>query len=186
MKRADLDKWAAIAAQKPVRILQASKKPAPLVMREQPGIRTLEDCILLHASDTVCVERTINETAQRLFGIVPDDCVFCWPAGVLELPEDSPEVVAMARLWNEHEQQFEIHDSLTDDETMEELAKLGVDFSDERGHPLRCTKPLGRVAEAAARGLKGRLPELALAADTKWEDALAAERDAFLAKKRRG
>jgi hypothetical protein len=65
------------------------------------------------------------------------------------------------------------------------LGLMGLDFSDERGQPLRCTKHLARAAEAAAMGIAGRLPDGKAAELEKFEDGLTRDREAFLAKKRR-
>jgi hypothetical protein len=53
--------------------------------------------------------------------------------------------------------------------------------SDDRGQPLRCTKLMSRPAEAAAKGVKGKLPDGVM----QWQDELMRERDAFLAKNRK-
>jgi hypothetical protein len=84
----------------------------------------------------------------------------------------------------EHEDQYLAGQQPTDDQMMAVLAMMGLDFSDERGQPLRCTKHLVRVAEAAARGTAGKLPDREAAELEKFEDALTRDREAFLARKR--
>jgi hypothetical protein len=44
---------------------------------------------------------------------------------------------------------------------------------------------LARVAEAAAKGIAGKLPDREAAGLAKFEDALIRDREAFLAKKRK-
>jgi hypothetical protein len=69
---------------------------------------------------------------------------------------------------------------------MAELQKMGLDFSDDRGQPLRCTQRMCRVAEAAVKGIKGKLPDMGSIGLVQWEEKLKQESENFLAKKRKG
>jgi hypothetical protein len=154
-------------------------------MADLPAIRTLEDRLLLYAGDRARIEDEVKLASREVFGIEEADTLFEWPTEYWGYPEDSHESAEMCAAWDKHEEQFESGDDLTDDETMELMARLGLGFSDDRGQPLRCTKHLARVAEAAAKGILGRMPDRAFAKLANWEDALTKERDAFLSKKRK-
>jgi hypothetical protein len=60
---------------------------------------------------------------------------------------------------------------------------LGLDFRNQRDHPLLCTGLFGRQAEAAAKKIIGNLPDQASAHLQKWESNL--ERDAQAWKKQK-
>jgi hypothetical protein len=107
------------------------------------------------------------------------------PAYYWTLPDYNPEKWRLHKLWEEYEYQFETGDDLTDDETLEVLARFGLDFSDDRGQPLRCTKLLSRAAEFAAKGIKGKLPDRGEVQLAKFEESLTQQRDAYLANKRK-
>jgi hypothetical protein len=137
--------------------------PALIRMRELPQIQTLERRLLLYGDDPNHVETLIEEASLELFGMRPSDPVY-----------------------REHETKYLASQQPTDDMMMGVLLGLmGLDFSDERGQPLRCTKHLARAAEAAAMGIAGRLPDGKAAELEKFEDGLTRDREAFLAKKRR-
>ena len=181
MRRDELQKWSQIAT--------AKTKPAPdapLRIRDLPGVRKLEDQLLLYSSNQPLVDDAVARLSRQLFGIVSADTEFELPAEYWDLPDYSPEKFRIVKQYNDHERQYETSDNLTDDENMQEMAGLGIDFSDERGQPLRCTKHLCRAAEAAAKGIKGKLPDRGTAALTRWEDKLRRESEAFKAKKRKG
>lgn len=76
----------------------------------------------------------------------------------------------------DHEDQYDTAEA-TDDEAVERLLALGLDFRDGKGQPLRCTKLFCRQAEAAAKGIMGRMPDCAAAGLESWAKAL--ERDAI-------
>jgi hypothetical protein len=75
----------------------------------------------------------------------------------------------------DHEDQFETAEA-TDEEAVAALLVLGFDFRDGRGQPLRCTMLYCRQAEAAAKGIKGKMPDRAATGLESWEKKL--ERDA--------
>jgi hypothetical protein len=161
------------------------KKVEPIRILDLPGVRDLEGSILLHRDDPGRIVHEVALVSQKLFGITQEDTRFEVPDEYWDLPEFSPERVQIEEQYEAHEDQFETGNHLTDDETMELLAKVGLDFSDERGLPLRCTKQMARPAEAAAKGIKGKLPDRAEVEVMQWTDTLTRERDAYLANKRK-
>jgi hypothetical protein len=101
------------------------------------------------------------------------------------MSEFAIERIQLDQAFAEYDRQFETGDDLTDDEAMEALLHLGLDFSDDRGQPLRCTKRMSRPAEMAAKGIKGKMPERRDADLAKWSDAMQQDAAKFLAKKRK-
>lgn len=148
------------------------------------GVREVEDAILLRGINDPDTALKIVELSRKLFGIAPIDVEFDLPDAYWDYPENSPERIA---IWNEYvdyDDQFVTGDHLQDVEAMEELLKLGVDFSDHRGQPLKCTKALAMVAEAAARGIKGQMPDAEEASVESWEDSLASQAEEFQRRRR--
>lgn len=82
-----------------------------------------------------------------------------------------------------HEQRFETNDC-SDDEAVEILLRLGLDFRDERGFPLRCVRLFRRQAEAAAKGIVGNMPECEAVSLKQWETTLEADARSFLKRRR--
>jgi hypothetical protein len=147
---------------------------APIRVLDLPGIRQLEDRLLLEMWHDLDVDRVCHD----LFGITP--------SGLFEMPDDFSELSICERnrigeAYEEYEKSFETGGGLTDDEEVKLLRSWGLDFTDDRGQPLRCTKLLSRVAEAAAKGIKGKMPDHT----AQWESALTRDREAFFAKKRK-
>jgi hypothetical protein len=150
-----------------------------------PGVRELEDCLLLYGNHPGRLEDEVDRVSRQLFGIAYQDTQFDMPDAYWDLPEFSPERIKLDVAFDDYEEQFETGEELADDEAMEALKRLGLDFSDARGQPLRCTKRMSRPAEMAAKGVKGKLPDRESAKLAQWEDTLAKDRDAFLTKKRK-
>ena len=155
----------------------------PLRILELPTIRELEGRLLLNQREPHVVEELAVRGAQTLFGITDNDTLFDVPKHYDDLPEGSPEVERINEEWNKWDAQFET-EGLTDDQQMDVLKRLGLDFSDNRGLPLRCTRYMAWVAEAAAKGIAGNLPDKDAAALSRFEDTITLARDNFLAKKR--
>jgi hypothetical protein len=158
-------------------------------IRELPGFRELEDRLLLYWSAHGVLppelENAINELSERTFGILRDETLFALPARYSDLPRWSDERQQIEDAWDEHEAQFETADA-TDDEAVAILTKLGLDFTDDRGQPLRCTKLMCRQAEAAAKGIMGRLPDRSSAALSRFETGLVEAARRFMKDKRTG
>ena len=178
MKRADIQKWARVAS--PNANLRSQSEA--IRVRDLPGVRDLENRLLMNSRDRHRSEWDIATVCRTVFGIDPTEVDYHPPDHYWELPENSPERI---RMCEDYYDQFDAHDGLTDDETVDVMMGLGFDFSDERGHPLRCTKAIARVAEAAVKGIVGQMPDRQAATVENWGDALKREAEAFLVKKRR-
>ena len=171
--------------------IEAGKfNPEASVIRliEIPAIRALEDKLLLVTSPRGQLPHTldgpIHETSVSVFGVTEHDTYFRFPANIDSIDEDSAEWEKIYEASLSHESRFELDKNYTDDEIVEALLKMGVDLRDERGFPLRCTKLLCRQAEAAAKGIAGRLPDRAELKLSQWEKGLAREANSHLAAKR--
>ena len=145
--------------------MTCSTAPNPvLIIRDLPGIDRLEDKLLLYRNRYEGIEEDFSEKAAlELFGVSQADVGHAW--------------CLQADLFTAFE--------LTDDETMDAMLKLGIDFSDARGQPLRCTLYLAPAAELAARGIAGHLPDQDQAALNRISSNLEREREAFMSRKRR-
>jgi hypothetical protein len=186
MKRSDLQKWAGVANRsRTIKLDSDVKKAAPIRVRDLPGVSELEDRLLLYGTDPGRREDISVWVSRDLFGIGKFETRFQYHRSVDEIT-DPFEYQAVEQLRVAHESNFETGDHLTDDEIMSVMVELGLDFSDDRGQPLRCTKELCRPAEAALKGIMGaRMQDLAEVKLENWGDNLEREAQAFLAKKRR-
>lgn len=162
-----------------------TEKNTPLRMLSIPAVSVLERHLLLYGADHPETAREAISVCCDLFGIEPSETEYEMPARYWTLSNYDPEKIRFYNLSIDYENQFETCDDLTDDETAEVLKRLGLDFSDDRGHPLRCTKLFSRVAEFAAKGRKGKLPDQGAIQLSKFEDSLKRQRDAYLANKRK-
>jgi hypothetical protein len=184
MKRADIDKWAKIAAGRSSAITDPKKKPIRII--DLPGVRALEDRLLLSGRNSGYHEDIVALVTRELFGVGHFELRFKVPEDYQELSSfDVRKHVELERLLLIHESQFETGDNLTDGETVEVMSRLGFDFTDDVGRPLRCTKLMSRPVEAAAKGIMGRVPDRDAIEIERFEADLEKARDAFLAKKRR-
>jgi hypothetical protein len=140
-------------------------EPRPtLIIRDLPGIASLEGRLLLYRNRYEGIEQDFCEKAAlELFGVSQADVGHAW--------------CLQAELLTAFE--------LTDDETMDAMLTLGIDFSDERGHPLRCTLYLAPAVELAVRGIAGHLPDEGEAVLKRIASNLEREREAFISRKRR-
>jgi hypothetical protein len=187
MHRSHVQKWAKAVSSKP----QTSKPAVPAVKKpirviDLPGVLKLEDQLLLYGQEPSRAEDAAAEVSRKLFGIADADVQFEMPDEYETLPSHCVrERYAMEADLREYDEQFETGEHLMDVEMLEVLDEVGFNFRDDRGQPLRCTKFLGRPAEAAAKGIKGKMPDLQLAGLTKWEAEIARSAEDFLARKRR-
>lgn len=132
-----------------------------VIIRDLPGIAGLEVNLLMQRKAYEGIEEDLaGEVARKLFGV--------W-------------IYESHEIYTEHQDLFTSWE-LADDEAMAQLMTLGIDFSDERGNPLRCTRWLAASAEVAARGIAGHLPDNL----DQFASNLERDRDAFIASKRRG
>jgi hypothetical protein len=175
--------WLKLTASPVSNAAEIHERATPIVMRSQEAVRILERRLLIgrdsHGNPAPGIE---DPFSQDVFGIVPSETWVYLPANYDELPLH--ERLKADAAYDEHEDQFKT-DDMTDDEAVEHLLMLGLDFRDERGFPLRCTKILARAAEAAAKGICGaRLPDREAAALEIFSSALQRDAAAFQARKR--
>jgi hypothetical protein len=172
MKRKDLDKWARAASTvvdglPPVRPPRADA----VRMRDFPAVQQLEQNFLVYGPASDRTQHEVLKVCRDLFGV--DEHEIYGKAGAADCTTEEEWYARMQHLDNA------VY-AFMDVEAMEMLLGLGVDFRDERGNPLRCTNALALVAEAAAKGVAGRLPDRGEADAMSFEEKLKRDRDAFL------
>lgn len=164
-----------------------SASAAPIRLLDLPDFQKAEDRLLLYTSHrgeiSTELRDFIDELSKRTFGITVIDTLFEYPQGWNDLPEWSAEWEEIEDRFDAHEDQFETSDANID-EAVEILLRLGLDFRDLRGAPLRCTKFFCRQAEAAAKGIMGKMPDRAAAGLESWERSLKRDAERHLKKKR--
>ncbi len=151
-----------------------------IVMRNVPCIQALETDLLLYGfsggSLTHRGEDAVNRVSKELFGVTLTQ---------LDLDDDDE--------WTDEDVEDEEQEDegeyirtvgMMDDEVVKYLKTLGFDFTDARGFPLRCTLHLRCQAEAAAKGIIGRMPDAAVLGTDAWEKSMQADAKAFLDRKR--
>jgi hypothetical protein len=164
----------------------------PIRMRDLPVVMDLERKLLLYSPTrgptSQQVERFVSDASRELFGITRRDTEFDCPDELVEEDEfEAPwcyEISETERQRREFEQRFKTS-GVSDVEAVAILLQYGLDFRDEVGHPLRCTMRLCRQAEAAAKGIAGKLPDVAAAEEKRLADKLEQEAEAFMASRRR-
>jgi len=183
-EKVGINKWAKVAGEPLPVVTQRPNKPIRVI--DLPGVRALEGRLLLSGRDRGRSEDMVASVARDLFGVGHFELQFTIPEKYRDLPSYAvSELHELEQLREVHESQFETSDRLTDDETVEVMARLGFDFRDDAGRSLRCTKLMNRPVEAAAKGIMGHLPDRGAIELKKFEADLEKARDAFLAKKRR-
>jgi hypothetical protein len=128
------------------------------------------------------LENAVDDLARSLFGFCSNEVYCRWPDDYEKYPEDSPEMALLRQKFEEFEDALETPWVDVDDQ-VSLLLRFGLDFTDHNGRPLRCTVHFARPAEAAARGLMGRMPERASFNAEKLERDLAAAARKFRARK---
>jgi hypothetical protein len=161
----------------------------PIRVLDLPGFRRMEDKLLLNPPRQGLLSPEVEDFADNLsketFGIVRNDTLFELPRAYDELPEWSDERQEIEDKWDAHEEQFQTAEA-TDDEAIPILLRLGFDFRDQRGQPIRCVKLFARQAEAAAKGIMGKLPDREAAGLESWASALERDARQHMLKKRAG
>jgi len=133
------------------------KPSAPIKVIRLPGFKSLEDRSLWEMG-TPDFDNDVNTLSLRTFGITVEDTYFPAPMGWRDF--------AIERQWEveqkigDHEARFPAYYA-GEDQIIEQFKKLGFDFTDDHGKPLRILELFCRQAEAAARGIAGRRPEVA-------------------------
>lgn len=162
---------------------------SPLRIRMLPGFQAIEDKLLLYSSMRGAlppeIEKAVDDLSLSTFGVVATQTEFAFPDHYQSLPIYSDELREIEDAYYEFEERFDTSDA-TDDEAVDTLLGLGLDFRDERGLPLRCTKLFMRQAEAAAKGIVGRLPSRGDAEVAQWKTNLEQEADLYMRRKRAG
>ena len=161
----------------------------PIRLIDIPAIKTLEDKLLLGASLHGPLPHTldapIRDASLAVFSIAEVETYFQLPEGFHSLAEGSPAREKVEEAYWNYEDRFELDEDFTDDEIVETLLKFGVDMRDGRGLPLRSTKLLFRQAEAAAKGIAGRMPDPADLKLNEWEKKIVKDANSHLAAKKR-
>lgn len=169
--------WAALGSS------VTSEKPEWAASRrifDLPQIRRLEDTIRLSLYNRdEATKHKIDDIAalicNELFGITPEDTEFGFPEHYWGLPADSFEKEQIEWQADDHDDTYETL-QMTDDEVVEFFRGFGLDFRNDEGQPLLCTKTICRVVESVVKGRKGRLPDWQEVDAQSWGDSL--ERDA--------
>jgi len=187
--------WAKLG--NPTKTAQAAenKRPLPnarskitLKVIEMPGFRELEDKFIIYSGPKGQFPYGVEDRAEQLsidtFGIKASDTELKTPPDYWDWPEISAERNAFDEARERHDEQFETL-YLSDDEAMDYLLGLGVDFRNELGNPLKCISLFAVQAEAAAKGIAGKLPEQSALELKRWESRVELEVKAYLAKKKR-
>lgn len=166
---------------------QSSINTQMIRMLDLPGFQRMEDRLLLNPSRNGELGPDVEDFADNLsnetFGITRNDTLFELPSEYDDLPEWADERREIEDRWDIHEDQFETAEA-SDDEAIPILLRLGFDFRCERGQPMRCVKLFARQAEAAAKGIMGRLPDREVAGLEFWANALERDAKQHMLKKR--
>jgi hypothetical protein len=152
-------------------------------MLDLPGFRDAEDKLLIYSSTRGDIPPEMEEMLERLclstFGVTFAATKFEWPEDYWHFEADSLERYRIENWFEEHERRFETTD-LSEEEAVAVLKRLGLDFTDDQGHPLRCTRPLSRSAEAVAKGICGKMPDRSAASLSSWENKMATDAQNYL------
>lgn len=167
--------------------LRAAQPISLLRVLRLPDIQSIEDKILIqaprHGELPWELSDFIDDVSKRIFGITRNDTLFEYPADYADLEEESEAWWDIYDLREIHEQQFQTS-NLPDEEAVQALLRLGLDFRDADGNPLRCTKFFCRQAEAAAKGIAGKMPDIRSVDAHSWESKLRKESEEFVRKRR--
>lgn len=149
------------------------------------GFQQIEDKIrLAFGKQSHEVDDLVNVVSKEIFGITHNDTLFEPPRNYGQSVLPTQEDFEVEDRWDAHEEQFETED-MTDEEVVEYLKPYGFDFADDRGQPLRCTKRFCRQAEAAAKGIMGKMPDPATGSLDRLKNNLEEEARRFAQRKRR-
>jgi hypothetical protein len=151
-------------------------------VRDFPGVEQLERALLFGFRGRELpaeLQGFVDAISKQLFDIMPDDTEY-------QPPEDShlqPKIFIQADR-DDHDLDYETVD-MDPDQALEFLKRFGLDFSDSKGAPLLCIRFLKRPAEAAAKGMLGRMPDRAQVSLDSFQNKLEAEREAFLSRRKK-
>jgi hypothetical protein len=134
-----------------------------ILIRKLEGIAELESKLLLNPPRNGELVHELDEIidglSSNLFGVTKEDTQFKYPNNFGDLSEGGAEWWSIQSRANEYEEQFTT-DYMADDEAVLTFLAMGVDFRNDRGDPLRCTKLLCRQVEGAVTKVLGRLPDV--------------------------
>jgi hypothetical protein len=157
-----------------------------VVVRNLDGIIEFERKLLLNplrnGEITPILIDYFNKLSTNLFGVTRDQTFFKYPPSFENLLPGTAEWWSFRSAAEEYESMF-ITDNGTDDEAAYDLLMMGVDFRDDQGNPLRCTKLFGRQANAAALKIMGSLPDSDALRLSTWANKLEDEAKLHLAGK---
>ena len=159
----------------------------PITIRSIPVISELEQKLFftnLPSQLEVELENQVNAASKYVFGITEDQTKFLYPDNYSDLAKGSEKWSKVEIDFIEYEEDY-LTSYYGDEDTIEILKLLGIDFSDENGNPLRCTRYLKRQAEVAAKGLKGHLPDITKMKDEDWQKKLEEDAKTFSAIKKK-
>jgi hypothetical protein len=167
----------------------ANNKISCLRILDLLDFKELEDKLLIYrpirGEMSPELEKLINELSEKTFGVTKNDTLFVFPSNYNDLPDWSPEKWGIDDRYSDHEDQFETAEA-TDDEAVVILLRNGLDFRDRRGNPLLSTKLFCRQAEAAAKGIMGKVPDRGVADLESWTKHLERDVKQHMSKKRAG
>lgn len=156
------------------------------MIRRLDGIAEFENKLLLDPPRNGEIAPELDDYFDRLstklFGITRDDTRFKFPDSFPRLIEGTEEWWRIQSSADQHGGHF-VTDDCTDDEAVSTLLAMGVDFRDERGDPLRCTKLFGRQVTAAVMKIAGLLPDADAVELKSWESKLEKEAQLHLARR---
>lgn len=150
----------------------APAPPAAVRLLDLPGFREFEDRILAHDprwpwheySDPLSIQTFDVAYGETLYyeGLEPQDD---WSADLVR---------SFTQGKRDFENKLEVHRAVYDEDRIAILLRLGIDFRDDHGKPLRCTKAFCRQAEFAIR-FRGWKPKHVLKSVNTWANKLEAD-----------
>jgi hypothetical protein len=148
-------------------IAKTSELPLPpkiSIMRDIPSIAELERKLFLFSNmpDQLDVEldSIAERTSMEVFGVTRHQTEFVYPSDYESLSQNSELSGQILDDFNQHEEDYLLSDYGDVDAVKILLHCFGIDFRDENGNPMLCVRYLKRQAEIAAKGLKGKLPDM--------------------------
>ncbi|MEH6721036.1 MAG: hypothetical protein V7704_19325 [Aurantimonas endophytica] len=159
------------------------EKSKRILVRDLPGFAEMEAKVRIQYNPNIETtpefDRAIEALSRSTFGVAAVDV---WEEyrkfDEVEDEDDLPQAIrnfeaAAERLEN------------SDEDAVEILCLLGIDFRDERGHPLLLTRFFSWQALGAVAGMKGSLPDPEVAELSRLSSSLEADARRFLEGRRR-
>ncbi|HVI27592.1 hypothetical protein [Hansschlegelia sp.] len=159
-------------------------KPRPMIrMIDLPAVRKLEDAVLLGRAQGSWAEEHADTASKELFGNTLADTQFRFPDCYFDDDAGDGLIIETNGRYDKHEAKFATTGK-SDADMCAVLKELGLDFTGMDGRPLHCTPLLARQAEAAARRIAGKLPDVEDLSVRQWAANLEEAARAFQQKKR--